>query len=236
MKRLRDRVRELTAWDESSAKAHWRNRPENQPFFSVFNITTTHESQIWPQNYAKHAPLLKPEERHDPSQAKLPPYYPDAPAIRGDWARYYDLITLMDRQAGDLLRQLEEDGLANNTAIFFFSDHGRGLPRAKRWVYDASLHVPLIVRWPGRIAPGTVGSSIAWTTDLSESQRWNLYSRPITLDRNATLRAKACRLGYRDSPEVRAEFKIGEADAISPGSFRRLRAGGVFRTSSAAHP
>ena len=402
----------LTAWDESSTRAHWRNRPKGQRFFSVFNITTTHESQIWPENHAKLA-ALKPEERHDPARAKLPPYYPDTPATRADWARYYDLITLMDRQAGELLKQLDEDGLTSDTAVFFFSDHGRGLPRAKRWVYDASLHVPLIVRWRGFALPGpsdrlvslvdlaetmmyvadtgrrtgaadtqcflhpfsryrryiyagrdrmdetydmiravrdkrykyirnfqpgkpyaqyidymekgetmkemrrlnkdgkltgaqrlfflpekppeelydtfsdphevnnldgsfehqavlkrmreeldvfmkrsgdlglvpeeelkermrpggvwsvtkapeiepnggsfsgpvqvrigcpTEGSSIAWTTDSAENPRWNLHCRPITLERSATLRAKACRLGYKDSPEVHAAFHVG---------------------------
>lgn len=156
----------LTAWDESSGRAHWRNRSGNQPFFSVFNITTTHESQIWPENSAKATAILAPEERHDPAHVKVPPYYPDTPLTRRDWANYYDLVTAMDKQAAGLLRQLENDGLAANTVVFFYGDHGRGLPRAKRWAYEASLHVPLIIRWPGQIKPGTVTDCIVSLMDL----------------------------------------------------------------------
>ena len=78
--------------------------------------------------------------------APLPPYYPDTPVVRRDVARFYDLITAMDHRTGELLGQLEEDGLAENTIVFFYSDHGTGLPRHKRWLYDSGIHVPLIVR------------------------------------------------------------------------------------------
>jgi len=156
----------LTAWDECSQKAHWRNRPKGQPFFSVFNIVTTHESQIWPENYPRATAALPPEYRHDPTQVKLPPYYPDTPLTRRDWANYYDLVTVMDQQVGNFLRQLEEDGLNDDTVVFFWADHGRGLPRAKRWVYDASIHVPLIVRWPDVIPPGTVSDRLVSLMDL----------------------------------------------------------------------
>ena len=101
----------LTAWDECSHRAHWRGRAENQPFFAVFNLTTSHESQI--RNRSKEMlerlASLKTHERHDPAKATLPPYYPDTPAIRRDWAQYYDIITLMDKQLGDILKQLEKD-------------------------------------------------------------------------------------------------------------------------------
>ncbi|HYE76341.1 MAG TPA: sulfatase, partial [Blastocatellia bacterium] len=121
-----------TVWDESSNSAHWRKRSDKgQPFFSVFNIMVTHESQIrvTDDQYKKNTVRLKPEEFHDPSKAKLPPYYPDTPLVRKDWARYYDNITAMDYIVGDILKQLEEDGLAENTIVFFWGDHGRGLPR-----------------------------------------------------------------------------------------------------------
>jgi uncharacterized sulfatase len=159
----------VTAWDESSNKAHWRNRPKGAPFFAVFNLTVTHESQIRTPDevFAKQTKRLKPEERHDPKFAKIPPYYPDTPVVRNDWARYYDLITAMDYQVGDLLRQLEEDGLADSTIVIFFSDHGRGLPRAKRWLYDSGIHVPLLVRWPGQIKPGTVRDDLVSFLDLA---------------------------------------------------------------------
>ena len=142
------------AWDvPGGGKAHWRNRREGQPFFSVFNLTITHESRI----RAKYDSLS-----HDPAGAVLPPYLPDTPLVRRDWARYHDLITQMDAQAGDLLDQLEEDGLGDDTIVFFFSDHGVGLPRAKQWIYDAGTHVPLIVYFPEKyrhLAPAKPGST-----------------------------------------------------------------------------
>jgi arylsulfatase A-like enzyme len=144
---------DVGAWDESSHEAHWRKRKSGQPFFSVFNFVSTHQGEINgsdQQFEAKYGSKLKPEERHDPAKASLPPFYPDTPFVRKIWARYYDLITYMDHQVGDLLGQLEADGLADNTIVFFFSDHGMGLPRFKRTLYDTGLHVPLIIRFPRR--------------------------------------------------------------------------------------
>ncbi|MGI6455662.1 MAG: sulfatase-like hydrolase/transferase [bacterium] len=126
-------------WDESSNKAHWRNRNEGQPFFAVFNFTTTHESQIRKRPH---------EARHDPAKVPLPAYHPDTRETRQDWAQYYDKITEMDAQAGEIMKQLEEDGLAENTIIFYYGDHGAGMPRSKRWTYHSGLHVPLIVFFP----------------------------------------------------------------------------------------
>lgn len=148
----------LSTWDDCSNKAHWRGRAPGQPFFAQFTLLVCHESQIraTEEGFARDTQALRPEDRHDPAKAVLPPYYPDTPEVRRDWARYYDLITAMDLQVGDLLRQLEEDKLADSTIIFFFGDNGRGLPRGKRWVYDAGIHVPLIIRWPGGIKPGAV--------------------------------------------------------------------------------
>jgi N-sulfoglucosamine sulfohydrolase len=141
------------AWDANGKDAHWRNRAKDQPFFAVFNLQVTHESQIRaPEDvYRKNTARLTAEQRHDPAKAKLPPYYPDTPAVRRDWARYHDNITAMDYQFADHLRELEEAGLADDTIVFFYSDHGRGLPRAKRWLYDSGTHVPLIVRWPAKL-------------------------------------------------------------------------------------
>jgi uncharacterized sulfatase len=126
-------------WDESSNKAHWRNRASGQPFFAVFNFTTTHESQI-----RKRPHTLV----HDPAKARIPVYHPDTPEVRHDWAQYYDNITTMDKQAAGVLAQLQEDGLAENTIVFFYGDHGSGMPRSKRWPYDSGLRVPLIIHFP----------------------------------------------------------------------------------------
>lgn len=126
-------------WDESSAKAHWQQRQPGQPFFAVFNLLVTHESQI-----RKRPHTLV----HDPAGVRVPAYHPDTSEVRHDWAQYYDNITTMDGQAGQLLSQLEADGLAEDTIVFFYGDHGSGMPRSKRWPYQSGLEVPLIVHIP----------------------------------------------------------------------------------------
>ncbi len=151
----------VTAWDESSSEAHWRNRrTADQPFFSVFNFTTTHESQIWPDPATAFKTMGLPVMAAgpppdplstDPARVAIPPYYPDTPVVRRDIAQQYDNIAEMDAQAGMILDQLAEDGLMENTVVFFWSDHGDGLPRHKRWLYDSGLHVPLIIYVPGRL-------------------------------------------------------------------------------------
>ena len=144
-----------SAWDQCRRGAHYRSRAKGQPFFHVRNFTNTHESRI----RSKYTSL-----KHDPDKAKVPPYYPDTPVTRKDWARYHDNITTMDSLAQGVLDELEEAGLAEDTIVWFWGDHGRGLPRAKRWVYDSGMRVPLIVYVPekyrtyaGRsVNPGTV--------------------------------------------------------------------------------
>lgn len=126
-------------WHDSSSKAHWRNRKGSQPFFSVFNFLITHESQI---RTRPHSWV------HDPAKVRIPAYHPDTIESRQDWAQYYDNITTMDRQAADVLAQLAADGLADDTIVFFYGDHGSGMPRSKRWPYNSGLHVPLIVHFP----------------------------------------------------------------------------------------
>lgn len=129
-------------WDELSNEAHWRKRRPGQPFFAIFNFTTTHESQI---RKRPHTPV------HDPTKVRVPAYHPDTPEVRQDWAQYYDKLTEMDAQAGEVLEQLEDDGLAEDTIIFYYGDHGPGMPRSKRWPYDSGLHVPLIVYIPPKL-------------------------------------------------------------------------------------
>ena len=158
----------LGAWDESGPHAHWRHREPGQPFFAVISPQVTHESRLFmpEEQFAKEVAHLKPADRHDPARATLPPYYPDTPVARANWTRYYDMWTEADHQVADILRELDEDGLAANTVVIFASDHGRGFPRAKRWAYDAGIRVPLIVRWPGRVAAGTVREDLVSFIDL----------------------------------------------------------------------
>ncbi len=127
-------------WDESGGKAHWRNRPDDStPFFAVFNYTVSHESKI----------RVRPHTLvHDPAKAPVPSYHPDTPEVRHDWAQYYDKITQMDGDVGRILKQLEQDGLSDSTIVFYYGDHGSGMPRSKRWPFDSGLRVPLLLHIP----------------------------------------------------------------------------------------
>ncbi len=153
-------------WNESSNKAHWRTRQPGQPFFSVFNFTITHESQI----------RRRPHKLvHDPSEVRIPAYHPDTPEVRHDWAQYYDNITEMDKQAGRVLEELKRDGLDQDTIVFFYSDHGSGMPRSKRWPYNSGLNVPLMVHFPEKFRnlappeyqPGRIADRLISFVDLA---------------------------------------------------------------------
>lgn len=150
-----------TAWDDSSGKAHWRNRRAGQPFFSVFNYTVTHESGVFGEG---RSPKVV-----DPAKVTVPPYYPDTPVVRADIAKIYDNIAALDASVGALLAELEKDGLLDDTIVFFFSDHGDGLPRSKRWVYDSGTHVPFIVRHPDGSGAGSTSSRLVSFIDFLPS-------------------------------------------------------------------
>lgn len=152
------------AWDDCSRKGHWRNRKPGQPFFAVFNHEVCHESQIRvPEaKYQQNTARLTPAQRHDPAKAPVPPFHPDTPEVRRDWARYYDNITAMDCQIADKLKELEDAGLAEDTIVFFFGDNGTGLPGMKKWIWEGGLHVPLMVRFPEKwqhLAPAAPGQT-----------------------------------------------------------------------------
>jgi arylsulfatase A-like enzyme len=128
-------------WDDSSNKAHWRNRKPDQPFFAVFNSVKSHESRV----------RARPHKAiHDPAKVRVPAYHPDTPEVRKDWAQYYDTLTEVDADAGARLKELADDGLADDTIVFYWADHGPGLPRCKRWPCDSGLHVPLVVYIPSK--------------------------------------------------------------------------------------
>jgi len=147
------------AWDVCSKKAHWKQRPDkSKPFFAVFNFDGCHESGI--SNKSKYQSVtadLPDRLRQDPQSLILPPYYPDTPIVREDWKRNFELITAADIWTGDLIQELKDEGEYENTIIFFWSDHGVGLPRAKRWLYDSGTRIPLIVRIPDRFRGGGQG-------------------------------------------------------------------------------
>jgi uncharacterized sulfatase len=126
-------------WDASSGNASWKNRPKDQPFFAIFNSTKSHESQI---RTRPHTQITKPED------IRVPAYHPDTPEVRQDWAQYYDKVSEADADAGKRLKELEEAGLAADTIVFYYADHGSGMPRSKRWPSNSGLHVPFVVFFP----------------------------------------------------------------------------------------
>lgn len=147
-----------TMWDENSNRAHYKNRKKSQPFFAVFNSMVTHESQIWER--------AKKPLRVDPSKVPVPPFYPDTDSVRRDIARHYTNISEMDDWVGVKLKELEEAGELENTIIFFWSDHGDGLPYYKREITDRGLHVPLIIRYPQKQNGGTLIHDLVSLIDL----------------------------------------------------------------------
>lgn len=136
-------------WDESSGEAHYRDRAEGQPFFHIRNLTVSHESSL----HASIDTLI-----HDPDEAPVPPYHPETETVQRDWAHYYDHITEMDAQVGEVLDELEASGEAENTIVFYYADHGGAVPGSKRFMNQRGLHVPLIVYFPPKyehLAPET---------------------------------------------------------------------------------
>ena len=166
-------------WHESSTNAHWRNRPsKDQPFFAVFNfgechssITKIDEGVIVEQRLNR----LKPDDFHDPADAPIPPYHPNVPEFRNAWARYYDSVTQVDYRAGEIIGQLKDDGLLEDTIVVVWADHGVGMPRGKHTAWEQGTHVPLIVRFPKKYQhlasaePDTVLDGLVTLMDLGPS-------------------------------------------------------------------
>ena len=126
-------------WDGSAKSAHWRNAAAGQPFFAVFNSEKSHESKI---RVRPHTAV------HDPAKVRVPAYHPDTPEVRQDWAQYYDIVTEADADAGARLKELADAGRTEDTIVFYYADHGSGMPRNKRWPYNSGLQVPLVVYIP----------------------------------------------------------------------------------------
>ena len=149
-----------TAWDESSRQAHWKNRPDpEQPFFAIFNLGVTHESQIW----ARADDSLLVDANLD---VPVPPYYPDTDVVRTDIRRMYSNIKLMDAQVGEIIKELEDAGELENTVIFWYADHGGPLPRMKRLLYDSGMRVPMIIRFPDQHRAGEVDDQLVSFIDF----------------------------------------------------------------------
>jgi N-sulfoglucosamine sulfohydrolase len=129
----------------------WTQRAEGQPFFAQIQIKEPHRGFVKSDRARPNAPI--------------PPYYPDHPVTRADWSNYLASIEVLDQKVGAVLDRLEKEGLADNTLVIFFGDHGRPHVRGKQWLYDGGVHTPLIVRWPGRVKAGEVEGGLASLLD-----------------------------------------------------------------------
>lgn len=156
------------SWDEINPVALWSSekRKGEQPFFSVVNSMTTHQSRlmVWPYEvFQREVQSKLPLELiHDPATVTVPPYYPDTPVIRRELARFHDCVSALDQEVGALLKKLDDDGLAENTIVFFYGDHGSGIPRHKRLLLDSGMQVPLLLRFPAKyrsLAPANPGET-----------------------------------------------------------------------------
>lgn len=133
----------------SGSYAPWRQREDERPFFSFINVGPSHEGSVnREERYLEHVKDVPEDRLMDPAKVTVPPYYPETPETREVWARYYDVLSVMDGNVGRIIDSLEDDGLLDETIIFFFGDHGFGMPRYKRWLYKTGLNVPLVVRVP----------------------------------------------------------------------------------------
>lgn len=139
---------------------HWNQRGKGQPFYAQINFTAPHKGPMWPE-------ARKQKDLVNPEKVELPPYYPDHPVVRDEMANYLDAVNYWDTQVGGVLEALKADGLLDNTAIFVFGDNGRCLIRGKQWLYDPGTQVPLLVRWPGHIKPGTVRRDPVVSLDIT---------------------------------------------------------------------
>ena len=140
--------------------SNWQELKTHQPFYAQVNFKETHRKYVAPK-------------KADPAKVALPSYYPDHPTTREDWAAYLDSATELDRKIGLVLKQLEADGLADNTVVVFFGDNGQSHVRGKQFCYEEGLHVPLVIRWPKAFTspsswkPGTLDDRLLEGIDLA---------------------------------------------------------------------
>ena len=157
-------VKPKGSWDESGRKAHWKNAPKGKPFFAIFNHTISHESKIRLRE--------KSFPHHKIKDASIPPYHPNIRETKRDWAQYHANITKLDGLVAKTLKELNEAGLTENTIVFYYGDHGSGMPRHKRWLWDSGIHIPLLVRIPDKwkelreVQPGAKTDRLVSFVDL----------------------------------------------------------------------
>jgi len=171
--------RPFTFWDVNSPNAHWKNAPDDKPFFSMMTIQVTHESSVWPAVRESDDPnLIKQTAKNkdlwdsktyftEPEDVAVPPYYPDTKTVREALARHYDNIHVMDARVAEILQELDDAGRLDDTIVIWTTDHGDGMPRGKRSLYDTGTKVPMIVRFPDGFGAGTENDEFVSFVDMA---------------------------------------------------------------------
>jgi len=158
----------LDGWRDTDQ--HWiGDLPDDRPFLLYHNFGNTHESQMWhdADEHRERCDRLTDDQWHAPANAPVPAYLPDTANTRREIAYYFDNLTQQDHLVGDAMRTIDEAGLTDNTIFIYLTDHGRGLPREKRWCYGAGVHLSLIIRAPGIIDPGSVIDDLVGWVDIA---------------------------------------------------------------------
>ncbi|MGL6158874.1 sulfatase family protein [Microbulbifer sp.] len=200
----------FTVWDQSGPKADWSERPAGSPFFSMINLLTTHEVFLYPPDFTPSSATDNAVAGHvrrqaaarkavtDPAAVTVPPYLPDTPQVRGELARLYDNTHYTDARLGEIYQRLQREGLLQNTILIVTTDHGDGLPRAKRSLYDSGLRVPLVVRYPDGWGGGGVNEELVSFVDLGPTiLSWAGIDKPVWMQGH-DLSSTADREGRRD--------------------------------------
>lgn len=209
------------AWNENNTKAHWRHRAPGQPFFAVFNFSQSHESCLHKRK----------ELATDPAKVRVPAYLPDTPAVRADIAQYYDCVSLADAAIGKILEELKADGLADDTIVFYYGDHGGAVSRSKRFLYENGTHPPLVVYFPEKyrqLAPSAAGSRNGELVNFIDLAPTVLSLAGVALP--AQFQGRAFAGGARTAaPEYtfmfrdRMDERYDMARAVTDGRYRYIR-------------
>ena len=224
-------VVEGKVWDESSRTASWSKRTStDQPFFHMHTTGVSHESSL----HFSRQQMMQPTTT-DVKLVQVPPYFPDTPTFRYTQARYNDRMREVDVQVGNILQRIREDGLEEDTIVFYFGDHGGVLPRSKGYLYETGLHVPLVVyvpeKWQSLIDqnPGTRQQGFVSFIDFGPTVL-NLagVDVPATMDGQAFLgqgvsaaevNSRETTLGYAD----RFDEKYDLCRSYRRGPFKYIR-------------
>ena len=210
-------------WNQSSSKAHWKNRPEEKPFFAVFNFTGTHESKIRNKNH---------EQQIDPKSVSLFPYWPDTPEVRKDWAQYLDNIQTLDAWFGKHLKSLKDAQIADDTIVLFWGDHGSGMPRHKRFAGDSGLRVPMIVHvpekwkslWSNEYQAGATSDRLVSFVDLAPTVlRAAGVTVPETMQGSTFLGAETTAPKYNYGIRNRMDERNDVSRSITDGKYIYIR-------------